>query len=120
MLDDADRRGWKPKELLADSQNGSNESLAKGRQLQVEIISPAMTAKEKCQGKFTLEDLELDDQGCVVRCPTGQEPIETSVADVRIQVLFDPVACQAYPRQMTVRPLQSVAANVAGNTITTM
>ena len=32
-------------------------------------------------------------------CPTGQEPIETSVADVRIQVLFDPVACQACPRR---------------------
>ena len=98
-LDDADQRGLKPKELLADSHYGSNECLAKGRQRQVEIISPAMTAKGKRQGKFTLEDFELDDQGCVVRCPTGQEPIETSVADVRIQVLFDPVACQACLRR---------------------
>jgi Transposase DDE domain/Transposase domain (DUF772) len=98
-LDDADQRGLKPKELLADSHYGSNECLAKGRQRQVEIISPAMTAKGKRQGKLTLEDFELDDQGRVVRCPNGQEPIETSVADVRIQVLFDPVACQACPRR---------------------
>jgi hypothetical protein len=98
-LDDADQRGLKPKELLADSHYGSNECLAKGRERQVEIISPAMTAKGKRQGKLTLEDFELDDQGCVVRCPTGREPIETSVADVRIQVLFDPATCRACPRR---------------------
>jgi hypothetical protein len=98
-LDDADRRGLKPKELLADSHYGSNECLAKGRQRQVEIISPSMTAKGKRQGKLTLEDFELDGQGCVMRCPTGQEPIETSIADVRIQVLFKPDVCQACPRR---------------------
>jgi hypothetical protein len=73
--------------------------LAKGRKRNGEIISPAMTAKGKRQGKFTLEDFELDDQGCVLRCPTGQEPVETSVADVRIQVLFDSAVCQACPRR---------------------
>jgi Transposase DDE domain/Transposase domain (DUF772) len=98
-LDDADERGLKPKELFADSHYGSNECLAKGRKRNVEIISPAMTAKGKRQGKFTLEDFELDDQGCVLRCPTGQEPVETSVADVRIQVLFDSAVCQACPRR---------------------
>lgn len=98
-LDDTAQRGWKPNELLADSHYGSNECLAKGQKRHVEIISPAMTAKGKRQGKLTLEDFELDDQGRVVRCPAGQEPVETSVADVRIQALFDSAVCQACPQR---------------------
>ena len=98
-LVDAEQRGLKPSELLADSHYGSNACLAKGRERQVEIISPAMTAKGKRQGKFTLEDFELDDQGRVVRCPTGQAPVETSIADVRLQVLFDSAVCHACPRR---------------------
>lgn len=98
-LDDADQRGLKPNQLLADSHYGSNACLAKGRERHVEIISPAMTAKGKRQGKLTLEDFELDKLGGVLRCPTGQEPLETSVADVRIQVLFDVAVCQACPRR---------------------
>ena len=98
-LDDADRRGLKPKELLADSHYGSNECLAKGRERGVEIVSPAMTAKGKLQGKLTLEDFELDGEGRVLRCPAGKEPMETSIADVRIQVLFDPVVCECCPHK---------------------
>lgn len=98
-LDDTTQRGWKPDELLADSHYGSNECLAKGRQRNVEIISPAMTAKGKRQGKLTLEDFELDDQGRIVRCPTGHQPVETRIADIRIQVLFDSAVCQACPRR---------------------
>jgi hypothetical protein len=98
-LDDADRRGCKPKELLADSHYGSNECLAKGRERDVEIVSPAMTAKGKLQGKLTLEDFELDGEGRVLRCPAGKEPLETSIAEVRIQVLFDPVVCESCPHK---------------------
>jgi hypothetical protein len=98
-LDDAEKRSLKPQELLADSHYGSNECLAKGRKRGVEIVSPAMTAKGKLQGKLTLEDFELDGEGRVLRCPAGKEPLETSVADVRIQVLFDPVACESCPHR---------------------
>jgi len=98
-LDDVEKRGLKPKEMLADSHYGSNECLSKGRQRNVKIISPAMTAKGKRQGKLTLEDFELNDEGRVLRCPAGQEPVETSVADVRIQVVFDPTVCQGCPHK---------------------
>ena len=98
-LDDTDQRGLKPEELLADSHYGSKECLKKGRERDVKIISPAMTAKGKRQGKLTLEDFELDGDGRVLRCPAGQEPVETSVADVRIQVLFDPVVCEGCPHK---------------------
>jgi hypothetical protein len=58
-----------------------------------------MTAKGTLQGKLTLEDFELDSEGRVLRCPAGKEPLETSVADVRIQVLFDPVVCEGCPHR---------------------
>ncbi len=92
-LEDTEKRGVKPKTLLADSHYGSKECLKKGRRRDVEIISPAMTAKGKLQGRLTLEDFELDDQGCVQRCPAGEEPVKTSVSSKRIQVTFEPEVC---------------------------
>jgi hypothetical protein len=98
-LDDTDQRSVKPKELLADSHYGSNESLEKGRERGVEIVSPSMPAKGTRQGKLTLEDFELDEQGLIVRCPMGQSPVETSAAEVRLQALFDPGVCADCPRR---------------------
>ena len=98
-IEDTSQRGVQPQELLADSHYGSNDCLAKGSELGVEIVSPSMPAKGTRQGKLTLEDFELDNEGRVLRCPTGQEPAETSVADVRLQVLFDPLICEHCPRK---------------------
>jgi Sec-independent protein translocase protein TatA len=98
-IDDTSRRGIQPQELLADSHYGSNDCLATGGELGVEIVSPAMPAKGTRQGKLTLEDFELDDEGRVLRCPLGQAPVETSVANVRLQVLFDRLICGCCPRR---------------------
>lgn len=96
-LQDTDTRGIKPEQLLADSHYGSNDCLEQGLQQQVKIVAPSMTAKGKLQGKLTLEDFELDTEGRVLRCPAGHAPLETSVAEVRLQVLFDAATCQACP-----------------------
>jgi hypothetical protein len=106
-LQDVEDRGIKPNELLADSHYGSNESLQKGRAHGVAVISPSMTAKGKLQGKLTLEDFELDHDGRVVRCPEGHAPIETSVAKVRLQVLFDTTQCKSCQQQANC-PLAAV------------
>lgn len=98
-LDDTAQRGVKPKALLADSHYGSKECLETGRKHDVEMVSPTMTAKGKRQGRWTLEDFELDNEGRILRCPAGHEPLETSVADVRIQVLFDPLVCRSCPHR---------------------
>jgi hypothetical protein len=73
--------------------------LAQGSQDGVEIVSPAMPAKGTRQGKLTLEDFQLDHEGRVVHCPLGQTPVETRIADVRLQVLFDPLVCERCPRR---------------------
>lgn len=106
-MEDVGERGVKPKELLADSHYGSNECLDKGRQHDVEIVAPSMPAKGTRQGKLSLEDFELDADGRVLRCPEGYAPIESSVAAVRLQVLFATSDCGACSQKDRC-PLSSV------------
>ena len=98
-LEDTQQRGHQPEQLLADSHYDSMECLAEGSRRGVEMISPAQTPKGKLQGKLTLEDFELDDKGRILHCPAGQEPVETSIADARLQVLFDVVVCESCPHR---------------------
>ncbi len=98
-LNDTDQRGIKPKELLADSHYGSTECIEQGREREVEVISPAQTPKGKLQGKFTLEDFEVAEDGRVTRCPAGHRPAETSVAGIRLQVVFATATCETCPHQ---------------------
>lgn len=98
-LDDTDSRHISPQELLADSHYGSTECLEKAENRGVKIISPAQTAKGAKQGKLTLEDFVLDDEGRVLSCPAGHAPVETSIAEARLQVLFDSVVCEVCPHK---------------------
>ena len=96
-LEDTEERGVKPAEVLADSHYGSNECLQQGAQHGVKVISPSMPPKGKQQGKLTLEESELDQEGRITRCPEGQVPIETSIGTEKIQVVFDESVCGACP-----------------------
>ena len=98
-IDSTEQRNIKPGELLADSHYGSSECLRKGQERQVEIVAPSMPAKGKRQGKLTLEDFELNNDGSILRCPTGHKPLQTSIADIRIQASFDPEVCRACSRK---------------------
>ncbi|QDT32929.1 transposase [Thalassoglobus polymorphus] len=93
-FNDTEQRGIKPQTLLADSHYGSTECIENGCERDVEIVSPAQTPKGKLQGKFTLEDFEVDEEGCITCCPTGQQPSETSVSGVRLQVIFSKETCE--------------------------
>ena len=98
-FDDTEQRGIKPQQLLADSHYGSTECIENGRERDVEIVSPAQTPKGKLQGKFTLEDFEVDDDGCITYCPAGQQPSETSASGVRLQVIFSKETCEGCPHK---------------------
>lgn len=93
-IEDTDQRGIKPKELLADSHYGSTECIENGNQRDVDIVSPAQTPKGKLQGNFTLEDFDVADDGRIIQCPEGHAPAETSVAGLRIQVIFSTAVCE--------------------------
>lgn len=44
---------------------------------------------------MTLEDFSLDDDGLVLRCPNGIEPVSTSTATAKLQARFDLSICRA-------------------------
>ncbi len=92
-----ERRGVKPQELLAEPNYGWTECIKKGRDRDVEIVSPAQTPKGKLQGKFTLEDFELDIDGQTTQCAAGEQPNVISVAGVRLHVVFARTACEGCP-----------------------
>jgi len=96
-LDDTRERDVKPDQVLADSHYGSNECLEMGAHRNVEIVSPSMPPKGRQQGRLTLEDFELDENGYVIHCPQGHAPLETSGGSEKLQVLFDQDACQRCP-----------------------
>ena len=96
-LEDTEQRGVKPSELLADSHYGSNECLQQGDDHGVEIVSPSMPPKGAQQGKLTLEQFELDEEGRITRCPEGHSPTETSIGTEKLQVVFNPSTCATCP-----------------------
>jgi len=96
-LEETAQRDVKPTTLLADSHYGSMECLETGRQHNVTIVAPDQTPKGKLQGKLTLEDFELDEAGRITLCPGGATPVKTSVADQKLEALFDGEQCTACP-----------------------
>ena len=70
-------RQIKPKEILGDSHYGVKENVKRLASEGVEVVSPAAPPKGYKQGRLSLEDFELDDQGVVLSCPAGQAPVNT-------------------------------------------
>lgn len=98
-LEETAQRGVQPEDLLADSHYGSNECVQKAQAHGTQVISPAMPAKGKGQDRLTLEDFELDDEGRILRCPEGHVPLETSIAEVRLQVQLNLAVCAKCPQR---------------------
>ena len=98
-LKDTAARGVAPEHMVADTHYGSTDCLSQAKAKGVALFAPAMPPKGKGQGKLTLEDFELDASGCILRCPEGHAPLETSVSKKRLQARFDPDVCGQCPLQ---------------------
>ena len=88
-------RGHKPERVLGDSHYGANHTLQESRDQGVEVIARAAPPRGHRQGRFTLEDFELDEDGVVLECPQGRVPVASSKSSERIEVRFDQEICQA-------------------------
>lgn len=96
-LDDLAGRSLTPKMLLGDSHYGSADNMALADQRQVDLVAPARTPKGQSSGRMTLEDFSLDDDGLVLQCPNGIEPVSTSAATAKLQARFDLSTCRTCP-----------------------
>ena len=85
----------------------------------MEIISPAMTAKGKRQGKLTLEDFELDGQGRVLRVRPEKSRWKRASRTCAFKC-YSTQRCAGCPHRDNCPAAAVGRANVAGNTITTV
>lgn len=97
-LADVTQRGAQPESVLADSLYGPAKNVKRATSIGVELISPAMTAKGRKQGRLTLEDFLLDDDGLITHCPEGHAPIARSQGASRIEARFDMEVCNHCPQ----------------------
>jgi hypothetical protein len=58
-------------------------------------ISPNQTATGKLQGKPSLEKFSRDEEDRILCCPQGRKPLENSIIDARVQILFEVVVCNS-------------------------
>lgn len=68
----AEANGLKPKEVLADALYGSEDNIRQAGQDGVELVAPAMG--ETKQGRFSLADFQMSEDGRVLVCPLGHPP----------------------------------------------
>ena len=94
-LSDVMERGAKPDMVLADSHYGSVDNVESARTRDIELISPAQTPKGARDGRVTLEDFELDENGLIRACPAGVVPHSSTAGQQRLQARFPLSACQA-------------------------
>jgi len=98
-IKETQERGVGPKDLLGDTHYGTGTNPQAAAELGVELISPAQPPKGSLQGKLSLEDFKIGDDGLVVACPTGRKPISLSVSPSgkNHQARFDRDACANCP-----------------------
>jgi hypothetical protein len=95
-LESAQERGLAPEEVLADSLYGSDENGERAKEMDVEIISPAM-------GTLNAETLNLGDftqteNGKITACPQGHAPVRFKQGKKNTcSVAFDSEHCGACP-----------------------
>lgn len=92
-LEDLAGRHISPESMLGDTHYGSEENVRKAHEQGIALIAPASPPKGYKQGRLTLEQFELDEAGCIVRCPQGHAPVATSIAAKKHEVGFDPGLC---------------------------
>lgn len=94
-LEDLAERSLKLEVMLGNSHYGATDNAALAEKNGVDPVAP--TAKGHSSGRLTLEDLLPDEDGLVLRCRAGIEPVSTSLATAKLQARFDLSRCQDGP-----------------------
>lgn len=98
-MEDLANRDLQPESIVGDTHYGSEDNIRKAHERGVELIAPASPPKGYKQGRLTLEQFELDEAGCVIKCPQGYAPIATSITPKKLEARFDPHVCSRCQRR---------------------
>jgi len=96
-LEAAAERNLAPQEVLADSLYGSDENCEAAQEMGVEVVSPVMGSP--AEKVLLLADFEFSENGRVVRCPEGQQPVKVKCRGDRYTAAFEIEGCQNCPRR---------------------
>jgi len=97
-LESTKERGLVPREVLADSLYGSDESRQATRELGVEVNSPVMGAPK--DETLSLADFPQTDKGMIAACPQGHVPVKIKRGkNNAISVGFASEHCGVCPHQ---------------------
>lgn len=84
-----------PQKVLADTLYGSDDNCRKAGEKGVELVAPCMGSCSK--GQCSLSNFTFSDNGKVITCPQGHEPLKVKKKEGRFSVMFVSEACMACP-----------------------
>jgi len=85
-LEAAEQRGVKPEEISADTLCGSDDNHEAAKQKGVDLITPAPDPQKDLF--CTLTDFEFSENGFVISCPGGCQPVKKSGKKDRFTIAF--------------------------------
>ena len=94
-VESTQKRGLGPEELAADALYGSDENHQSAKSMGVELVSPVKGGPEKSD--VSLSQFEFSDQGHVLSCPQGQQPLTIKKKKTRFTQGFDCEICAKCP-----------------------
>jgi len=96
-IEDTTQRNLAPSELLADSLYGSDENIETAKEMDVEVVAPAMGTREQT---ITLADFQASETDEMTACPAGHPPQKIKVGkNGGLTVNFDKTVCDSCPKQ---------------------
>ena len=96
-IEDTQKRGVGPDELLADSLYGGDDNHQAAEKTGVEIVAPTM-GSPNTDKKIPLHEFKLNKAGKVLSCPMGQVPEKVRLKKQRYLAMFEPDTCRVCPR----------------------
>jgi hypothetical protein len=94
LIEEAQRRGLGPEEVLADSLYGGDDNVEQARARGVEVISPTMGKP----GELSLAEFTLKEDSTVAACPEKKAPVKTRARKGKYTATFDLDTCACCPR----------------------
>ena len=107
-------RDLKPDQVLADSAYGSEENREQAQTMGVEVIAPVLGSL--AEGQLSLTDFTFSDQGEVLSCPAGHQPIKTWQKKDRHRAFFAIEQCEPCPLRDRCPSKPGKGPPLSGNT----
>ena len=93
-IQDTQKRGLGPKEVLADTAYGGDDNCEQAKALGVEVVSPVKGTDKK---GLSLADFTLSERGKITACPQGHAPMKTKHKKDNYSAAFNSDLCTSCP-----------------------